>query len=215
MQAFSPECRRASSSAYSPHGQSLDHVPVDAEPGQRSVRLGCEGSCELNFLSVSLSCPKRLCLQRAELSGEWADAYQGAPSPSLPGPLQPQGEGPCWPQSLQPPSRPRWAVRACFLSHQAQGQRWCGVRGTPLAFAVPCGGWRCPSKPSRKLFSCPEVQSPCGCGNVGEAGRARRPPCKPRSYKMHFPAYPSGLSEPLLLAALFIHDRQLINIQAS
>lgn len=117
-----------------------------------------------------------------------------------------------------PPVTPRrWP---CPGARQAQGWRWCGVRGTPLAFAVQTGGWRKPSKPSRKLFSCPEVQSPCGSrhrggGDVGEAGRAPRPPCKPRSYKMHFPAYPSGLSEPLLLAALFIHDRQLINIQAS
>ena len=170
---------------------------------------------------------------RGEPSGEREGVCQGTPFPISPWPSSPTGEGPqLCPKAWSPPGSPGGPMRSCFLSHLADGpvlgstrpqrQRWRrGVWGTPFTFTVPFGGWQCPLKPTRKLFSCPEkVQSPCGGGHrrgggVGEAGRARRPPCKPRSYKMHFPTYPSGLSEPLLLTALFIHDRQLINIQTS
>lgn len=161
-----------------------------------------------------------------ELSGERKDLYQDAPPPSLHGPLQPQKR-----PGLEPPVSPGGPVRSCFLPHLAGGPVLGSTRPrgrgggvvcgeTPLAFTDPSGGWVPLEAKQRALFLPGRSPKPVwllaqGGGNVGEAGRGRRPPCKPCSYKMHFPTYPSGLSEPLLLTALFIHDRQLINIQTS
>lgn len=131
-------------------------------------------------------------------------------------------------QAAKPPSKPGGPVRSRFLpclqlalawvASRSQGQGWCvGNAFTP---PVPSRGWRCPWKPLESSFLARKMSkaymaADTGAGVGREAGRARRPPCKPRSYKMHFPTYPSGLSEPLLLTALFIDDRQLINIQTS
>lgn len=188
--------------------------------------------CLLGYVCRSVSCGLASQRRRAQVSRQMcmrtpAFSISPWPSPSTRGGTRLGSEA--W--SL--PVSPGGPERSCFPSRLAGGPvlgeapglggRGGGVMcgGTPLAFTVPFGGWQCPLKPTGKLISRPEdVQSACGCwrregGGVGEAESARRPPCKPRSYKMHFPTYPSGLSEPLLLTALFIHDRQLINIQTS
>lgn len=170
----------------------------------------------------------------AELSGEQGDGHQDTGFSISSRPSPPTGgrrRDPARTQSLEPPSKPGGPVRSCFLPHlqvalswgasRCQGLGWwCGVWGTPLVSTVPSGGPAVPLEATGKLFSRRKRSKAVwlltrGRREWGEAGRARRPPCKPRSYKMHFPTHPSGLSEPLLLTALFIHDRQLINIQTS
>lgn len=97
------------------------------------------------------------------------------------------------PQSFEPPSKPRWACEVmlpatpcrwpCPGEHQASGAEVVVLCvGKPLWHSQTPLGARCPLKPSRELFSCPEeVQSPCGCwhreaGTWGRRGEGGDPP---------------------------------------
>lgn len=117
-------------------------------------------------------------------------------------------------------------VRSCFLGltgiqlSRLAGRPvlescWVVCVGIPLAlFRARGRGWQCPLKSTGKYLACPEeAQGMCGCRHGkarlrgGGSWSARRPPCKPRSYKMHFPAYPSGLSRPFCsLLCLYMID---------
>jgi hypothetical protein len=143
-------------------------------------------------------------------------------------------EKPYLASNLESPIQLRWAMlRSCYLglwrkqpSHLAGGRVQGACVGRPLTlFITHSGGPQCPPEANRKVPCLPRrgtrpvwLQTQLrgkACGVEGGRRESEKTPRQAAFIQNAFPNVSLWPVEALLLTALFIHDRQLINSQTS